>query len=318
MIVRPIDKVNIRQVHALTRRWEVFWKAPLVTPLHEVEEELETPHLNVATDTRGYWLDGELIAYGRIWHRPGGVGHEKAYIQGFVDPSHRQIGIGRDLLAWQIARATEILRDMDNPLPKYIRAAEWDWIEENHRLYRRFGLEPVRYFTEMLKPLHEPPPVPAIPGLEIIPYRREFDVEVMEVVNRAFQDHWGSTPTDLPSFQHRLEGLGTRLDASFLALAGGKVVGVVLNSHFPEDEELLGRRDGWVETLGVVREWRRKGVATALLQTSFNAFLELGYTHSAIGVDTANPTDAHLLYSSLGYEPTHRSTTSQIEVDPGV
>jgi GNAT superfamily N-acetyltransferase len=315
MIVRSIEIADAMEVHALTRRWEMFWEAPLVTPLHEIEDELETPHIALATDTRGYWLDGKLIAYGRIWHRPGGVGHERAYVQGFVDPSHRGVGIGRDLLSWQIARATEILRDMDDQLPKYIRADEWDWIEENHRLYRRFGLEPVRYFTEMLKRLDEPSPVPSIPDVEIIPYDRGLDSKARDAINRAFQDHWGSTPTDEASFEHRLKGQGMRLDTSYLATAGGEVIGVVLNSHYPEDEELLGRRDGWVETLGVVREWRRKGVATALLQASFNAFVERGFTHSAIGVDTASPTDAFKLYSNMGYEPTHRTITHQIEID---
>lgn len=317
MDVRPIELEDAGAIHALTRRWETFWDAPLVTPMHEVEEELETPHISLATDTRGYWLDETLVAYGRIWHRPSGVGQERAYVQGFVDPSHRAAGMGRALIAWQIGRATEILLDIDNPLPKYIRAHEWDWIDETHRLYHRFGLEPVRYFTEMLKPLDGVSPVDPIEGVDIIPYSRDRDTDALEAINLAFADHWGSTPTDLQSFTHRLNGRGTALDTSLLAIADGKVVGVALNAHYPEDEELLGRRDGWVETLGVLREWRKRGVATALLKQSFNAFLQRGFTHSAIGVDTASRTDAHRLYSNAGYTPTHRSITCEIEIASG-
>jgi GNAT superfamily N-acetyltransferase len=118
----------------------------------------------------------------------------------------------------------------------------------------------------------------------------------------------------MASYKHRLDGQGVALDLSVIALFEGQVVGVSLNAHFPEDEELLGRRDGWVESLGVVKEWRRKGMATALLKASFNAFLDAGFTHAALGVDTENPTDALKLYTGLGFEPTHRSITSELEV----
>jgi ribosomal protein S18 acetylase RimI-like enzyme len=120
----------------------------------------------------------------------------------------------------------------------------------------------------------------------------------------------------MASYQHRLEGQGVAIDLSFLALCDGQVVGLSLNAHYPEDEELLGRRDGWVESLGVVKEWRRKGVATALLKASFNAFVDAGFTHAVLGVDTESPTDALKLYTGLGFEPTHRSITSELEIKP--
>lgn len=221
-------------------------------------------------------------------------------------------------MAWEVERATSILTAIEGPVPRYLRADEWDWIEESHRMYHRFGLEPVRYFTEMLKPLDGHEQVAAVDGVEISAYDRSLDREVLHAHNSSFADHWGSTPMDHASFAHYLSGDGIRLDLSFIASVDGDVVGYTLNHHYPEDEDLLGRRDGWISTLGVVREWRKKGIATALLKTSFNAFLEAGMTHSAIGVDTENPTGALDLYTGLGYEPTHRTITSQLEVQaPG-
>jgi hypothetical protein len=43
-------------------------------------------------------------------------------------------------------------------------------------------------------------------------------------------------------------------------------------------------------SLGVKRHMRGKGLAKALLATSFNAFRDAGLTHTMIGVDEANPT----------------------------
>ncbi|MEX1249104.1 MAG: GNAT family N-acetyltransferase [Acidimicrobiia bacterium] len=316
MEMRPVRLEEAGDVHQLTRRWESFWNAPLVTPLHEVEEELTEPHMDLAEHTRGVWDGDRMVAYGRIWHRPSGEILERAYLQGRVDPEHRGRGIGRQLFGWQVETATRILGEIEAPIPRFMRADEWDWIEEAHRMYRRFGMEPVRYFTEMVKPLDVREEVEPIDGVEIISYDRSWDVPALEALNRSFADHWGSSPTDMASYQHRLEGKGVALDLSFLAIFEGKVVGLSLNAHYPEDEELLGRRDGWIESLGVVKNWRRKGVATALLKASFNVFAEAGFTHAALGVDTANPNDALKLYTGLGFETTHRSITSELEVKP--
>ena len=46
------------------------------------------------------------------------------------------------------------LSAIDNDLPKYLRADEWDWIEESHRMYRRFGLEPGPVLRA--RPPHDP------------------------------------------------------------------------------------------------------------------------------------------------------------------
>jgi mycothiol synthase len=314
MEVRPVRLGDANDIHQLTRRWESFWNAPLVTPLHEVEEGLTAPYIDLDQHTLGYWDGDRMVAYGRIWYRPSGEILERAYLPGMVDPDYRGRGIGRELFGWQVERGRSILERIDVRIPRYLRADEWDWIEEAHRMYRRFGLEPVRYFTEMVKPLTASETVEPVEGVEIIPYERDYDEQSLSALNRSFADHWGSTPSDMASYRHRLEGAGFALDASFLAIADGEVVGVSLNAHYPEDEELFGRRDGWVEMLGVLRPWRRKGVATALLKSSFNAFIDAGYTHSALGVDTENPTDALRLYTGLGFKPTHRSITSEMEI----
>jgi mycothiol synthase len=314
MEVRPVRLSDAIDIHQLTRRWESFWNAPLVTPLHEVEEELTEPHLNLDEHTLGYWDGDRMVAYGRIWHRPSGQALERAYLAGRVDPEYRGRGIGRELFGWQVERGRSILEGIEAPIPRYLRADEWDWIEESHRMYQRFGLVPVRYFTEMVKPLAAPEEVRPVDGVELVTYDRVYDEQAMTALNRSFADHWGSTPTDMASFRHRLEGEGVAIDVSFLAIAGDEVIGLSLNAHYPEDEELLGRRDGWVISLGVIGSWRKKGVATALLKTSFNAFIGRGYTHAALVVDTESPTDALKLYTGLGFKPTHRSITSEMEI----
>jgi ribosomal protein S18 acetylase RimI-like enzyme len=233
---------------------------------------------------------------------------------GVVAPDYRGQGIGRHLLDWQIERGRESLSSCDPTLPWYIRTRDFDWVEDSFRLYRRFGLEPVRFIKEMVRPL-DAPIVPRSPdGVEILPWDRSLDEGTREALNEAFGDHWGSTPLDEDSFRHLVERNAIRLDLSFQAVAGGEVIGYSLNGFFPDDEQVTGRREGWVRSLGVKQAWRGRGVASALLENTFNAFIDARFTHSMLGVDSENPTGAFGLYERLGYEVLHGTVITQLEV----
>lgn len=316
MDTRALTLADASEVTELINRFERFWDLPLVTPVAQIEDDFTEPFVDLDLDSRGYWLDDRMVAYGLVWHRPSGERLERAYLQGVVDPGLRGQGIGRHLLEWEIHRARGSLSNCDPSIPWYIRADEWEWVEDAHRLYRRFGLEPVRYIKEMIRPLDSHVEVRVPDGVEIIVWDRARDEEARAAQNEAFSDHWGSTPSDAVSFQHRLEGQGNRLDLSFQALADDEVIGMCLNAIYPDDEAVTRRREGWVESLGVKRAWRGRGIASALLATSFNAFLGAGMTHSMIAVDAANPTGAFHLYESMGYEVLHGTITSESEVRP--
>jgi ribosomal protein S18 acetylase RimI-like enzyme len=104
---------------------------------------------------------------------------------------------------------------------------------------------------------------------------------------------------------------GCRLDLSFFAIADGRIVGVCRNGFFPEDEAVIGRRDGWIINLSVARSHRRRGVASALLVSSLEAFKAAGLTHSSLGVDSENLTGAYGVYERLGYRPVRRAVVHQ-------
>jgi ribosomal protein S18 acetylase RimI-like enzyme len=316
MEMRPLVMDDVPRLTELINRFERHWKLPLISTPALVEDELTEPFIDLDTDSRGLWIDQDLVAYGLISHRPSGERLERAYMFGLVDPDRIGDGLGRQILGWQLERATQSLRTCDPAIPWYARTSEWEWIEPSFRLYRRFGLEPVRYTKEMLMPLDRAGIAPRPAGVDIRSWDRHRDRQAMDVLNRAFADHWGSTPTDFESFQHRLESDGTRVDISFLAIAQDEVVGVCLNAAYPEDEAVTGRKEGWIETLGVNRQWRGRGIATALIGSSLTAFAREGMTHGAIGVDADSQTGAFDLYRRIGFEVTHGTVTSQLVVSP--
>ena len=68
------------------------------------------------------------------------------------------------------------------------------------------------------------------------------------------------------------------------------------------------RRDigeGYVRSLGVLREYRGRGLARLLLERAFDYYRGRGMVGVQLGVDSASPTGANHLYEKVGMTP-HR------------
>jgi len=312
-ILRPVTPADLDAIHALQARAEAHDEIPYRTPREEFAEWLTDPDLNLAADTCVVEVDGGFAGWGRVWHRPSGEREARCYLLGTVAPDHRGRGIGRELLSWQIARAREVLGTEPEGLSRFVRAQTYDFRHDALRLYERAGMRPVRYMAEMLRDLESLPVAVAETGVSISGWDRALDEEARRVMNAAFEDHWGSTPRGPEAWRHELESHAARHDLSFMAFESGQLVGVTRSTHFPGDEALTGRRDGWVSQIGVLRSHRRRGIASALIAASLAAFRRAGFTHAALGVDSENPTGALGLYELLGFRARHRAVVHQIE-----
>jgi ribosomal protein S18 acetylase RimI-like enzyme len=316
--LRPVTLDQLDELCALTNRVEQFEGIPRVLMVDELRQDLEAPHVDVAVDARAAYLGGDLAGWAWIWNPPSVAKQERAYVFGDVDPAHRGRGVGRTLLAWAMGRAEERLRSRQHDLPRYVRVDAYDFLEANHRLYARMGFEPVRWFEELGRPIEPLPPVVVPDGIQLVPWSLDRNEEYRLVHNEAFGDHWGSTPTGESEWHDATVGHGARPDLSFVAVeqSTGRAVAICLNHAYPEDDELTGRREAWIDSLATLRAWRARGVASALIARSLAAFATEGFAHAMLGVDSDNPSGAARLYRSLGFERERRSITHQIEIGP--
>jgi GNAT superfamily N-acetyltransferase len=77
-------------------------------------------------------------------------------------------------------------------------------------------------------------------------------------------------------------------------MSGDEVAGIALCRDFPEMDQ------GWIDTVGVRRPWRRTGVALALLHHAFADFDRRGRRTAGLGVDAQSLTGATRVYEKAG------------------
>ena len=308
--------VDAGRICALIRRSEAFDHLPRVYSTEELIEELSDPHIDLTRDVRLARRDGDLVGWVRIGINPSGSRLERADVFGHVDPVHRGTGVGRVLMTWATEVATVRLQAMNNNLAKYIRTYTYTQCRDAQQLMSRLGYVQVRWFDDLLMSLDIRPAVAVPSGMSITAWPKDRGDEILAVKNISFRDHWGSTPTSAQQWHAHVDGYGSRLDLSFVAIdqTTAEIVGMCHNTHYPDDEAVVQRREGWIATLGTLRDHRGRGIASALIAHSLEAFAGAGFTHALIGVDSDNPTGASRLYRSLGFQPDQQQVAAQIQV----
>jgi mycothiol synthase len=141
---------------------------------------------------------------------------------------------------------------------------------------------------------------------------------LVHTIRDAFKDHWGYVETpfeeDYEKWLHWMDD-DPSFDESlwFAAVAGEEIVGCSICYDVTGE----GPNVGTVETLGVRRGWRRRGIASALLQHSFGELYRRGKTKVTLGVDTQSLTGALRLYEKAGMQVAHRYDRHEKELRAG-
>jgi mycothiol synthase len=291
--------------------------------VEEWTAEWQAPGFNLETSTRVISApDGTLVGSAHLWDMPPHVQPEQF---GRVHPAHTGRGLGSYLLAWAEGRA----RGLAAQAPATARVALQDWVNsldtDTLALLRDQGHQHVRSNYRMVMALDPavPPAAPEWPaGVGVRSFVPGQDERAtLSVIRAAFRDHWGHV--DSP-FEEHLREWSQRQESDpsfdaglwFLAVAGDEVIGTALSRlSLPADPGM-----GWVFSLGVLRPWRRRGIARALLQHCFVQLWQRGQPRVGLGVDAGSLTNAVQLYERAGMhaDPQHLYQVWEKELRPGV
>lgn len=305
------DLVNASSLH-------LFGSVDLTDP-ELIRNDWQDPKFDMGKSTRmAFAPDGTLVGALEVWDTGNPPVHP--WIWFCVHPDYAENGVADALLDWAESRAAEA----ESRVPEGIRfAPRTGFPVQNTRfkaLVESRGFKYDRSFYRMEAAFDGPPEVPPLSeGIVIRPYHPETELEaVVRTMIDSFRDHYGFVERpfedELTSFHHHF--LGDPLyDPSlwFVAMDGDEMVGISICRA----EDYENPENGFVNELGVRRAWRKRGIASALLKTSFAEFHRRGKKGAALGVDADSLTGALKIYERAGMRPARQYDNYEKELRAG-
>lgn len=272
-----------------------------ITDAEAIRTEWVSPGFDPAEDIRLVFApNGQMVGYIEVWVTSKLPVHP--WMWGRVDPDFEDLGIGTWMMHWAEQRALRVLPSVPAELRFAPRVGTFREALKPRKLFEDMGYQHLRSSYNMLIEMNAPVPEPVWPeGITLRTYNPDTDAEaVYRAAKDSFRDHFGyiEEPFEegLIHFKHFWEHDSADPTIMFLAMDGEEIAGVNLcRPHSFDDPDL-----GWVDTLGVRRPWRKRGLGLALLRHSFNEFYRRGKRKVGLGVDAQNLTGALRLYESAG------------------
>jgi mycothiol synthase len=288
---------------------------------NSIETEWKSPKFNLGTDARLVLTPEEkLVGYIEVWTTSDPPVHPWVWVR--VDPEFQRNGVSNYLLNWGETRARRAVKRCPDDVRVAYRAGAVNTVKAPKALYESFGMKLIRHSFRMKIDFNGPPPEPV--WAEGICVRSasatDDDIETLvRVDSEAFKDHFGYIKQpfedELARFSNWLKNDEQLTDPSlwFLAMDGDQAVGLALCAvHDSEDREW-----GHVNSLGVLRSHRKRGIGLALLRHAFSEYYSRGYKGVTLGVDAENLTGALRLYKKAGMSVHRQFDLYEKELRPG-
>jgi ribosomal protein S18 acetylase RimI-like enzyme len=300
--LRHASHSELPEIAALLSEGLSFDGLVFVQSAEELKEEFGGPYCFLEHDVIVAEHESRIIGVGYTIFLPSETREERCYIFGTTKPAYRGNGVGTAVMQWATEHGELLLRSTNRNIPKYLRTDMSATNSTAGSLFQYFNMNPVRWNDDLIIDLANAPEVFIAPGYLIAPWDSSRDEEARLTKNHAFTDHWGSTPTSEEGWDQLVHGSTARLDQSFFALDPTEtIIGVLLSHRYKSDDEVLGKRIGWIDKLATLSEHRKKSVGKSLITHALAAYKRDGLTHGALDVDTENPTGAYGLYTSMGF-----------------
>jgi mycothiol synthase len=276
----------------------------------DLVEDLRDPYVDAKRGTIAAFSHGSMIAYAGLRASASVNSRHEMGLVGAVHPDHRGRGLGTRLLAWaeQAAPPLHQERYPGYPLAMFatIPASEGDSLA----LFSATGYQQVRWLHFMSRDLtNDVADTPLPEGTRVAGYATDLSETARQVRDEAFRDHWGSIQTTAESWEHFVGHERFRPAFSFLAYLGDEPVGVLIAQEYDAFRQATGCRECYIDTVGVTRQARGRGIASALIRHSLSAAQADGCTVATLYADADSPTGASTLFDHAGFTKQRTSVT---------
>ncbi len=316
--IRPATMGDLEAVLTVFNAYSMEYIGKPVLEENELQGEWKMPVFDLETDSRIVLTpSGRLVGYANVWDS---APHVRCYAQVRVHPECVDPSVGEYLRQWVEERARQAIPQAPQDVRVMLFQSVYSANKDGQALLRQRGYRMVRHFLNMAIEMDAPPPAPVVPeGIHIRPFVRDQEAHALvHAIRGAFKDHWGYVETsfeedyaewvswmdDDPSFKELLW---------FLAMDGEEIAGFSLSYDIVGE----GPDVGVIEQLGVLRPWRRRGLALALLQHTFGELYRRDKSTVTLGVDAQSLTGATRLYEKAGMHVRHQRDRYEKELRPG-
>lgn len=249
-------------------------------------------------------VNGQTIAFSRFyWERQISTLQYAYGILFRVDPAWQGKGLEQALLAWGETRGRHYAAILPQGEVGFYLTSSREMDQTRRQVLTDLGYKAARYYHSMSRKLVDLPTRPLPQGITVRPVLPEDYRKVWDASNLAFVDEYGAAEPTEAWYQGYLASPNFQPLLWQVAWDGDEVVGSVQNYISLEENELENRRRGYTEGISVRREWRGRGIASALICRSMAMLRSMNLDEVALTADTENPTGAMRLYIGLGYQP---------------
>lgn len=271
----------------------------------DLAEELTETGVDAERDTWAVWDGDALVAYGQLRVSTERTADEQARadLGGGVHPDWRGRGIGTELLSRMEPRATELARERHPGAAISLRTQGGKEGSDAQALMTDRGYAVGRWFTDMTRPLPGPPLASAVDP-QIVPFTQQLSEPVRLAHNDAFATHWGSTALTPARWADIVAARSFRAaDSRVLLGAEDEVLAYVLCGQWVD-------RELYVSLVGTRQAARGQGLGRRVLTATVADVAASGrYDVVDLGVDSASPSGADRLYTSIGFTPVRTYST---------
>lgn len=289
------DLINLISLHMKTNR--TFEPEFILSQWQEPGFDIENASRAMFTE------NGKLVAYAVVWDTHDTPVHP--FLEFGIHPDYHDAELGGALLDW----AEEIAKRVIPKCPPDARISIMCYTKFGYAPYETLmsqqGFSPIRYSYRMLIEMVAKPEVSTLPdGIVIRAYNHPQELPMIsEAFQDSFEDHFGfvrkSKEQNIEEWEHWL-GTDKYFDPDLFFVAmdtvNDTIAGLIL--CFPQEPGDATVAE--VDIVGVLRPYRRRGIARAMLLHAFDAFWERGHKRVALGVDASSLTNAVALYEGVG------------------
>jgi len=297
----PVDHAEMTRVANAVRAFNGDLNLGSVADMDNHYAHLE--HADLPRDCALVELDGRVVAYGRASRQEMITGGRQVECILNIEPGARGLGVEELLVRHALVRSEAIIAEFGGEVAMAVKVFVTSRDEAQLTVVEAAGFQRVRAGVQLVRPnLEDIPEMPLPDGFDI----RRIDANdqamhrrVWEAASRAFSESYGEQAQTEDQFDRWLKSDEFNPPLWRVAFHGDSIAAQILN--FLGEPEPDGSRIGWTESISTQPEFRRMGLARALLAESLRAVRDAGATKAALGADSQNPNEAQTLYESMGF-----------------